>query len=86
MVPVFDSNYIERVPKRDTDNESTDDDEEMSDSASPPPQTSNKQHPRPQALFLNFSSDLSPQKVNRKPKKSKRQAAYRVNGVNILNR
>ncbi|CAO3613804.1 unnamed protein product [Cunninghamella echinulata] len=85
MVPIFDTPYIERVPKRDTDNESTDDDEDMSDSASPPP-SSNKQHSRPQALFLNFSSDLSPQKVNRKPKKSKRQAAYRVNGVNILNR
>ncbi|KAI8328103.1 helix-loop-helix DNA-binding domain-containing protein [Chlamydoabsidia padenii] len=45
-----------------------------------------KRHSKGQALFLNFSSDLSPQKVNKAPKKCKRQAAYRVNGVNILNR
>lgn len=41
---------------------------------------------RPQALFLNFTSDLSPQKMNKKKAKPKRQTAYRVNGVNILNR
>ncbi|SAM03053.1 hypothetical protein [Absidia glauca] len=47
---------------------------------------STKNHSKGQALFLNFSSDLSPQKMNKAPKKCKRQAAYRVNGVNILNR
>ncbi|KAG0170101.1 hypothetical protein DFQ28_003849 [Apophysomyces sp. BC1034] len=41
------------------------------------------QRPNPQPLFLNFTSDLSPQKGKKKPKK---QTAYRVNGVNILNR
>ncbi|KAI8368009.1 hypothetical protein EDC96DRAFT_552909 [Choanephora cucurbitarum] len=46
-------------------------------------------HPKPpitQALFLNFTSDLSPQKMSRKKPKPKKQTAYRVNGVNILNR
>ncbi|ORY91933.1 hypothetical protein BCR43DRAFT_497514 [Syncephalastrum racemosum] len=38
----------------------------------------------PQALFLNFTSDLLPQ--NKKKAKPKRKAAYKVNGVNILNR
>ncbi|KAI8149463.1 hypothetical protein BJV82DRAFT_504378 [Fennellomyces sp. T-0311] len=38
----------------------------------------------PQALFLNFTTDLSPQMPKKKTKK--RQTAYRVNGVNILNR
>ncbi|KAI7854432.1 hypothetical protein BDC45DRAFT_440679 [Circinella umbellata] len=47
----------------------------------------NKQQPThqpPQALFLNFTTDLSPQTPKKKTKK--RQTAYRVNGVNILNR
>ncbi|KAI9256525.1 hypothetical protein BDA99DRAFT_441873 [Phascolomyces articulosus] len=46
----------------------------------------NKQptHQPPQALFLNFTTDLSPQTPKKKAKK--RQTAYRVNGVNILNR
>jgi hypothetical protein len=39
-----------------------------------------------QPLFLNFTSDLSPQKMSKKKPKSKKQTAYRVNGVNILNR
>ncbi|KAI9489709.1 hypothetical protein BDB00DRAFT_842109 [Zychaea mexicana] len=43
----------------------------------------NKQQP-PQALFLNFTTDLSPQTPKKKTKK--RQTSYRVNGVNILNR
>ncbi|KAI8969244.1 hypothetical protein BDF20DRAFT_152821 [Mycotypha africana] len=42
--------------------------------------------PLSQPLFLNFTSDLSPQKLNKKKTKSKKQTAYRVNGVNILNR
>lgn len=50
----------------------------------------NKRPPPPppptQALFLNFTSDLSPQKMNKKKSKPKKQTAYRVNGVNILNR
>lgn len=45
-----------------------------------------KQRPVTQALFLNFTSDLSPQKMNKKKSKPKKQTAYRVNGVNILNR
>ncbi|CAO3614741.1 unnamed protein product [Mucor hiemalis] len=45
-----------------------------------------KQRPATQALFLNFTSDLSPQKMNKKKSKPKKQTAYRVNGVNILNR
>ncbi|KAI9306930.1 hypothetical protein BJ944DRAFT_238313 [Cunninghamella echinulata] len=52
-----------------------------------------------QGVFLNFSYDLSPQSVSRKRKKNalttaattttiakSKKAAYRVNGVNILNR
>jgi hypothetical protein len=39
-----------------------------------------------QPLFLNFTSDLSPQKMSKKKPKPKKQTAYRVNGVNILNR
>ncbi|KAL0089737.1 hypothetical protein F4703DRAFT_1479758 [Phycomyces blakesleeanus] len=38
------------------------------------------------ALFLNFTSDLNPQKKNKKKSKPKKQTAYKVNGVNILNR
>lgn len=47
---------------------------------------SNNKRPATQALFLNFTSDLSPQKMSKKKSKPKRQTAYRVNGVNILNR
>ncbi|KAI8978520.1 Myc-type, basic helix-loop-helix domain-containing protein [Pilobolus umbonatus] len=40
-----------------------------------------------QPLFLNFSSDLSPQKTsNKKKERVKKQTAYKVNGINILNR
>lgn len=39
-----------------------------------------------QALFLNFTADLSAQITTRKKDKPKKQAAYKVNGVNILNR
>lgn len=55
-------------------------------STSSTPTTSAKQRPVTQALFLNFTSDLSPQKMNKKKTKPKKQTAYRVNGVNILNR
>ncbi|KAF1803290.1 hypothetical protein FB192DRAFT_1277695 [Mucor lusitanicus] len=47
---------------------------------------SNNKRPATQALFLNFTSDLSPQKMSKKKSKPKKQTAYRVNGVNILNR
>lgn len=40
----------------------------------------------PKALFLNFSSNLTEQSFGKKKPRSKRQTAYRVNGVNILNR
>ncbi|KAI9487842.1 MAG: hypothetical protein EXX96DRAFT_473971 [Benjaminiella poitrasii] len=46
----------------------------------------NNKRPVTQALFLNFTSDLSPQKMSKKKNKPKKQTAYRVNGVNILNR
>ncbi|GAN03496.1 hypothetical protein MAM1_0041c02950 [Mucor ambiguus] len=46
----------------------------------------NNKRPVTQALFLNFTSDLSPQKMSKKKSKPKKQTAYRVNGVNILNR
>jgi hypothetical protein len=41
-----------------------------------------------QVLFLNFTSDLSPQTTPSRKKSSAqtKKAAYRVNGVNILNR
>jgi hypothetical protein len=41
-----------------------------------------------QVLFLNFTSDLSPQTTPSRKKSSTqtKKAAYRVNGVNILNR
>lgn len=48
--------------------------------------TSSNKRPVTQALFLNFTSDLSPQKMSKKKSKPKKQTAYRVNGVNILNR
>lgn len=48
--------------------------------------TTTSKRPVTQALFLNFTSDLSPQKMNKKKSKPKKQTAYRVNGVNILNR
>ncbi|EPB88724.1 hypothetical protein HMPREF1544_04483 [Mucor circinelloides 1006PhL] len=48
--------------------------------------SSNSKRPVTQALFLNFTSDLSPQKMSKKKSKPKKQTAYRVNGVNILNR
>lgn len=40
----------------------------------------------PKALFLNFTSDLLPHSSTRKKSKQKKQTAYKVNGVNILNR
>ncbi|KAI7870937.1 hypothetical protein BDF14DRAFT_1314999 [Spinellus fusiger] len=52
-------------------------------------QQSGDEYPKPrsnQALFLNFTSDLCPQKTNKKKMKPKKQTAYKVNGVNILNR
>ncbi|KAI9027441.1 hypothetical protein CLU79DRAFT_739234 [Phycomyces nitens] len=43
--------------------------------------------PHSQSLFLNFSSNLSPKKTKKKKcLETKRQSAYKVNGVNILNR
>ncbi|ORZ13945.1 hypothetical protein BCR42DRAFT_417713 [Absidia repens] len=44
--------------------------------------------PNNQVLFLNFTSDLSPQTTSPRKKSSAqtKKAAYRVNGVNILNR
>ncbi|CEP07617.1 hypothetical protein [Parasitella parasitica] len=48
--------------------------------------SSSNKRPVTQALFLNFTSDLSPQKMSKKKTKPKKQTAYRVNGVNILNR
>ncbi|GAA5809499.1 hypothetical protein MFLAVUS_002908 [Mucor flavus] len=74
----------------DSDAESSQDDETSipSSSSSTTTSTPNNQNKRPitQALFLNFTSDLSPQKMNKKKSKPKKQTAYRVNGVNILNR
>lgn len=60
--------------------EDDDSEEESSQDEAPP------KRPVTQALFLNFTSDLSPQKTNKKKSKPKKQTAYRVNGVNILNR
>ncbi|KAG2176921.1 hypothetical protein INT43_007575 [Umbelopsis isabellina] len=40
----------------------------------------------PGALFLNFSSNLTEQSFGKKKQRGKRQSAYKVNGVNILNR
>ncbi|CAM0137204.1 unnamed protein product [Umbelopsis sp. WA50703] len=40
----------------------------------------------PQALFLNFSSNLTEHSFGKKKQRGKRQTAYKVNGVNILNR
>lgn len=60
--------------------EDEDSEEESSQDETPP------KRPVTQALFLNFTSDLSPQKANKKKSKPKKQTAYRVNGVNILNR
>ncbi|GAA5796348.1 hypothetical protein HPULCUR_001718 [Helicostylum pulchrum] len=75
----------------DSDADSSQDDETSipsSSSSSTTTSTPNNQNKRPitQALFLNFTSDLSPQKMNKKKSKPKKQTAYRVNGVNILNR
>ncbi|KAI8068996.1 hypothetical protein BDF21DRAFT_425904 [Thamnidium elegans] len=76
----------------DTDADSSQDDETSIPSSSSSSTTTstptNNQNKRPitQALFLNFTSDLSPQKMNKKKSKPKKQTAYRVNGVNILNR
>lgn len=60
-----------------------DDDSEDDSSQDEIPPT---KRPVTQALFLNFTSDLSPQKSTKKKTKPKKQTAYRVNGVNILNR
>lgn len=59
-----------------------DDDDDISDNSSQEEQGRQSNQP----LFLNFTSDLSPQKSNKKKSKQKKQTAYRVNGVNILNR
>lgn len=67
-----------------SEEELSQDDTPCSSSSSSTSSSSNNK--RPQALFLNFTSDLSPQKMNKKKAKPKRQTAYRVNGVNILNR
>ncbi|CAO3593823.1 unnamed protein product [Absidia cylindrospora] len=62
-------------------------DGDISDSSIPPTTSNNTTPPTTsQPLFLNFTSDLSPQKTNRSSNNRKRQTAYRVNGVNILNR
>ncbi|KAI7894096.1 uncharacterized protein EV154DRAFT_499355 [Mucor mucedo] len=60
--------------------EDDDSEDDSSQDESPP------KRPITQPLFLNFTSDLSPQKANKKKSKPKKQTAYRVNGVNILNR
>ncbi|KAI8366568.1 hypothetical protein BD560DRAFT_400701 [Blakeslea trispora] len=59
---------------------------EDEDSEEDSSQDGTQKAPIAQALFLNFTSDLSPQKMSRKKPKPKKQTAYRVNGVNILNR
>ncbi|KAI9025084.1 hypothetical protein CLU79DRAFT_746214 [Phycomyces nitens] len=66
-----------------------DDEDSSADEAQPPSKTQKANDPKRlpnQALFLNFTSDLNPQKKSKKKSKPKKQAAYKVNGVNILNR
>jgi hypothetical protein len=66
----------------------SEDDSSQDETSTPSSSSSSTTTKRPvtQALFLNFTSDLSPQKMNKKKSKPKKQTAYRVNGVNILNR
>ncbi|KAI8049120.1 helix-loop-helix DNA-binding domain-containing protein [Gilbertella persicaria] len=67
--------------------EDTDSEEDSSqDGSTPTTPATQPKRPITQALFLNFTSDLSPQKMSKKKSKPKKQTAYRVNGVNILNR
>lgn len=61
-----------------------DDEDDISDNSSQEDEKPTRQINQP--LFLNFTSDLCPQKSNKKKSKQKKQTAYRVNGVNILNR
>lgn len=71
----------------DSDEDSSQDDGDTSTPSSVASSSNSNTNKRPvtQALFLNFTSDLSPQKMKKKSK-PKKQTAYRVNGVNILNR
>ncbi|KAF7731564.1 hypothetical protein EC973_009328 [Apophysomyces ossiformis] len=69
------SEETEDLEEEEDDTEGSMDDSTSNSTTIPPP--------NPQPLFLNFTSDLSPQKGKKRPKK---QTAYRVNGVNILNR
>ncbi|KAI8336689.1 hypothetical protein BC941DRAFT_427786 [Chlamydoabsidia padenii] len=66
------------------DDSMDDNDEEDNQSGG---QSSNDMHSN-QVLFLNFTSDLSPKFTpsQKKPTTPGKKAAYRVNGVNILNR
>ncbi|CAO3652858.1 unnamed protein product [Cunninghamella echinulata] len=78
----------------DDDTEEEEDDDDNTDTTKQLTMTNNETNN--QGVFLNFSYDLSPQSVSRKRKKTtvtavtttakSKKAAYRVNGVNILNR
>ncbi|KAI8364742.1 uncharacterized protein BYT42DRAFT_590221 [Radiomyces spectabilis] len=75
------------VDDEDDSAEDNDTDSSTEESSPPTTTTTTMTKPQPQPLFLNFTSDLSPQKIGKKKSKAaKRQTAYRVNGVNILNR
>jgi hypothetical protein len=81
-----DDDFDMAMEEEDDSEEDSSQDETPSSSSSTTTTTTTTAKKPPQALFLNFTSDLSPQKMNKKKTKPKKQTAYRVNGVNILNR
>ncbi|KAG2176005.1 hypothetical protein INT44_000484 [Umbelopsis vinacea] len=69
----------EESPSECTEDDISDEDDDMTP-------VKNESSDHPQGLFLNFSSNLTEQSFGKKKTKSKRQNAYKVNGINILNR
>jgi hypothetical protein len=73
-----------RSSEDDSPSECTEDDISDEDDDMTPVKHETSEHPN--GLFLNFSSNLTEQSFGKKKPKNKRQTAYKVNGINILNR
>lgn len=73
-----------RSSEEESHSECTEDDISDEDDDMTPVKNETSDHPN--GLFLNFSSNLTEQSFGKKKTKSKRQTAYKVNGINILNR
>jgi hypothetical protein len=73
-----------RSSEEESHSECTEDDISDEDNDMTPVKNETSEHPN--GLFLNFSSNLTEQSFGKKKAKSKRQNAYKVNGINILNR